>query len=143
MNLLRGRARVEDVITDLESLKNTLETSEEGIIDSLIWSIVVHCLLHIGARSFSHFLNAIERYLLLFPNLANGSITGSMSGASPDARADILNDAASFWRHNRQMVGIFFDKFLPHQIVDLLDVVVWMFMNGVEVGQFEERGGSV
>jgi nuclear cap-binding protein subunit 1 len=121
-----------------------LETSEEGInVDSLIRSTVVRSLLHIGARSFSHFLNAIKRYLPLLPNFANGSITSSTSGASPDARADILNDAASFWRHNRQMVGIVFDKFMQYQIVDPPDVVVWTFMDGVEVGQFEERGGPM
>jgi len=36
-----------------------------------------------------------------------------------------------------------FDKFMQYQIVDPPDVVVWTFMNGVEVGQFEERGGPM
>ena len=132
------------MITHLESLKSALETSEEGInVDSLIRSIIVHALLHIGARSFSHFLNAIERYLPLLRNLSNGSISSSTSGPSPDARYDILNNAASFWRNNRQMVGIVFDKFMQYQIVDPPDVVAWTFMNGVEPGgeQVDSRGG--
>jgi len=36
--------------------------------------------------------------------------------------------------------GLFFNKFMQYQIVDPPDVVVWTFMNGIEVGQFEERG---
>jgi len=53
-------------------------------------------LLHIGSRSFSHLLNAIERYLPLLRNIAS---TGASSGsASPEAKADILTAAASFWR---------------------------------------------
>ncbi len=36
-----------------------------------------------------------------------------------------------------------FDKFMQYQIVDPPDVVVWTFVNGVEVGQFEERGGPM
>lgn len=144
LNLLRGRARVEDVIAHLESLKSTLETSEEGInVDSLIRSIVVHSLLHIGSRSFSHFLNAIERYLPLLKNLSNGSISSSSGGAYVEARGDILSNAASFWRYNRQMVGIVFDKFMQYQIVDPPDVATWTFMNGIEVGQFAERGGPM
>ncbi len=125
-------------------MKGTLEISEENVnVDSLIRSIVVHSLLHIGSRSFSHFLNAIERYLPLLRNLSNGSISSSTSGVHLEARSDILNNAASFWRHNRQMVSIVFDKFMQYQIVDPTDVVAWTFVNGVGVGQLAELGGPM
>ncbi|KAF9526316.1 MIF4G like-domain-containing protein [Crepidotus variabilis] len=140
LNLLRGRARVEDVITHLEALKGTLETNDEANVDSLVRSVVVHSLLHIGSRSFSHFLNAIERYLQLLKNLSNGSISNTTNGANVDARADILSNAAAFWKHNRQMVGIVFDKFMQYQIVDPTDVVGWTFTNGISG---VERGGPM
>lgn len=144
LNLLRGRAKVEDVIAHLETLKSTLETSDEHIhVDPLIRSIVVHSLLHIGSRSFSHFLNAIERYLSLLRNLASGSISSSGSGGNPEAKSDILTAAAAFWKYNRQMVGIVFDKFMQYQIVDPTDVVAWTFMNGVVVGQIPELSGPM
>ena len=144
LNLFRGRARVDDVITHLETMKGSLENSEDSVnVDSLIRSIVVHSLLHIGSRSFSHFLNAIERYLPLLRNLSNGSISSSASGAHLEARSDILNNAATFWRHNRQMVSIVFDKFMQYQIVDPTDVVAWTFVNDVGVGQLAELGGSM
>ncbi|KAA1465941.1 hypothetical protein DENSPDRAFT_830650 [Dentipellis sp. KUC8613] len=117
---LRGRAKSEDVIALLDSLKNTLADTTEGDInvDAVIRSITVQALLHIGSRSFSHFLNAIERYIVLLRSLTSGA---------GDAKADILNIAAAFWRRNHQMVLIVFDKLMQYQIVDPTDVVSWVF----------------
>ncbi|KDR74497.1 hypothetical protein GALMADRAFT_250474 [Galerina marginata CBS 339.88] len=145
LNLFRGRAKAEDVIAHLDSLKNNLETSDDGQVnvDSLIRSIVVQSLLHIGSRSFSHFLNAIERYLPLLRNLASGGTSGSSGTGNPEAKADVLTAAASFWKHNRQMVAIVFDKLMQYQIVDPTDVVAWTFLNGVAVGQLAELGGPM
>ena len=131
------------MIIHLESLRGTLETSDDVQVDSLIRSIVVHSLLLIGSRSFSHFLNAIERYLPLLRNLSNGSISNATNGPHAEARADVLSNAAGFWKYNRQMVSIVFDKFMQYQIVDPTDVVAWTFMNGVEVGQLAEIGGPM
>ncbi|KJA21655.1 hypothetical protein HYPSUDRAFT_165386 [Hypholoma sublateritium FD-334 SS-4] len=145
LNLFRGRAKAEDVIAHLDSLKSTLETSEEGHVnvDSTIRSIVVQSLLHIGSRSFSHFLNAIERYLVLLRNLASGGSSSVGGTGNPEAKIDVLTAAASFWKDNRQMVAIVFDKLMQYQIVDPTDVVGWTFMNGVGVGQLAELGGPM
>ncbi|THH13322.1 hypothetical protein EW146_g6881 [Bondarzewia mesenterica] len=130
LNQLRGRAKPEDVMSLLESIKNTItETSEGDVnVDSIIRSIAVQSLLHIGSRSFSHFLNAIERYINLLRNLATGGITAGFGGPpSAEAKADILTVAATFWRRNRQMVGIVFDKLMQYQIVEPKDIVKWVF----------------
>ncbi|KAI0069247.1 cap binding protein 80-PB [Artomyces pyxidatus] len=128
LNQLRGRAKPEEVISLLESLKNTLVETTDGDInvDAVIRSIAVQSLLHIGSRSFSHFLNAIERYISLLRNLASGGLASGAAG-SPEAKADILNVISTFWRRNRQMVGIVFDKLMQYQIVDPTDVVAWVF----------------
>ncbi|KAF9480787.1 cap binding protein 80-PB [Pholiota conissans] len=145
LNLFRGRAKAEDVIAHLDTLKSTLETSEDGHVnvDSIIRSIVVQSLLHIGSRSFSHFLNAIERYLVLLRNLATGGSSSVSGTGNPEAKADVLTAAAGFWKNNRQMVAIVFDKLMQYQIVDPTDVVAWTFMNGVGVGQLAELGGPM
>ncbi|KAF8966447.1 MIF4G like-domain-containing protein [Flammula alnicola] len=145
LNLFRGRAKAEDVIAHLDSLKSSLDTSDEGHVnvDSIIRSIVVQSLLHIGSRSFSHFLNAIERYLALLRNLASGGTSGTSGTGNPEAKADVLTATAVFWKHNRQMVGIVFDKLMQYQIVDPTDVVAWTFMNGVGAGQLAELGGPM
>lgn len=140
LNLFRGRANAEDVIAHLDTLKSQLETSDEGHtnLDSLVRSIAVQSLLNIGSRSFSHLLNGIERYLALLRNLASGGVSSAGGHGNTEAKNDILTAAASFWRHNRQMVGIVFDKLMQYQIVDPTDVVGWTFLNGSFVGQLRE-----
>ena len=86
-------------------------------VDSVVRLMTVQSLLHIGSRSFSHFLNAIERYLPVLRSLAS----------SPDAKRDILNAASRFWSRNRQMIRIVFDKLMQYQIVDPTDIIGWAF----------------
>ncbi|KAL5508487.1 CBC1 [Sanghuangporus vaninii] len=119
LNLLRGRAKAEDVNSFLETIKNNISDASEGgvHVDSVVRSIAVQSLLHIGARSFSHFLNAIERYLIVLRALAGGA----------EAKADILHAVAEFWKRNRQMVRIVFDKLMQYQIVEPSDVIAWVF----------------
>ncbi|KAH7924822.1 hypothetical protein BV22DRAFT_1105259 [Leucogyrophana mollusca] len=120
INLLRGRSKADEVLSHLDSLKNTLDTSGTHVhIDTLVRSIAVQSLLSIGSRSFSHLLNAIERYLPLLRGVAS----------STEAKHDILSAAAAFWKRNRQMVNIVFDKLMQYQIVDPTDVVAWTFTN--------------
>ncbi|KAF6762456.1 cap binding protein 80-PB [Ephemerocybe angulata] len=139
LNLFRGRAKAEDVITHLDTLRESLESSDEPDVDSTVRSIAVQSLLHIGSRSFSHLLNAIERYLPLLRNLAGGGASSTTGvGGSAEARTDILAAAAAFWKHNRQMVAIVFDKLMQYQIVDPTDVVGWTFLNGSAIGQLSE-----
>lgn len=121
-------------------------------IDTLIRSIAVQSLLHIGSRSFSHLLNAIERYLPLLRHLAGaspagtsavpGSTAAGSSSGNTEARMEILSAAAAFWKHNRQMVIIVFDKLMQYQIVDPTDIVSWTFLNGSAVGQLLPNSSS-
>ncbi|KAF5357711.1 hypothetical protein D9758_007514 [Tetrapyrgos nigripes] len=146
LNLFRGRSKAEDVIAHLETLRNTLETeaSETGqslsTVPTLARTIAIQSLLHIGSRSFSHLLNAIERYLPLLRTIASGGTSTTSTGGSPEAKADILNAVSTFWKDNTQMVRIVFDKFMQYQIVDPTDVVSWMFDHIAEVdGHGRER----
>ena len=124
-------------MNEFESLRNSLAESMQGTanLDNVLRSIAIQSLLHTGSRSFSHFLNAVERYLPLLRNLATGGI--STNGGTPNiqARMDILTASARFWRRNRQMVGIVFDKLMQYQIVDPTDVVSWAFGSGLGNGE--------
>jgi nuclear cap-binding protein subunit 1 len=145
LNLFRGRAKAEDVISHLDSLRTTLETPDEGPlgVDAILRSIAVQSLLHIGSRSFSHLLNAIERYLPLLRNVASDGVSSTGTSGNPEAKAGILAAAAAFWKRNRQMVGIVFDKLMQYQIVDPTDVVAWTFVNGQGIGQPSELAGPL
>ncbi|KIJ70616.1 hypothetical protein HYDPIDRAFT_172390 [Hydnomerulius pinastri MD-312] len=145
VNLLRGRSRPEEVLSHLDTLKTTLESTASAPhpfphIDALICSLAVQSLLSIGSRSFSHLLNAIERYLPLLRGLANPN--PAQGGGDPsEAKRDILTAAAAFWRRNRQMVGIVFDKLMQYQIVDPTDVVGWTFGNAASLEEEAEGLG--
>ncbi|KAJ8515083.1 hypothetical protein ONZ45_g7452 [Pleurotus djamor] len=130
LDLIRGRAKPEDVIAHLDSLKNSLESANVLQVDSVVRSIIVQSLLHIGSRSFSHLLNAIERYLPLLRHIASAGTSSTGSSGNAEAKSDILTAAASFWRKNRQLVGIVFDKLMQYQIVDPTDVISWTFNYG-------------
>ena len=97
------------------------ELLEESVSESRAFStarsITVQCLLVLGARSFSHFLNVVERYL---------AVLHAVSGTR-DAKFEMLEIVSGFWRRNRQFIGIIFDKLMQYQIVDPVDVVSWAF----------------
>ncbi|KAL4075617.1 MIF4G like-domain-containing protein [Scleroderma yunnanense] len=121
LSLLRGRSRADEVIAHLDYLKSTLDIvpHPHTNVDSFIRSLATQSLLSIGSRSFSHLLNAIERYLPL--------LRGLTPPGDAEAKRDILVITASFWKRNRHMIGIVFDKLMQYQIVDPTDVVSWIF----------------
>ncbi|KAF9510764.1 hypothetical protein BS47DRAFT_1331566 [Hydnum rufescens UP504] len=121
LNLIRGRSQIDEVIQLAETLRSTIgdtvTLAPETSPDSVVRSITMQILLHVGSRSFSHFLNAIERYLPLLRSL----------GSTPDDKIDFLNAAGKFWQRNGQMVAIVFDKLMQYQIVDPSDIIAWCF----------------
>jgi nuclear cap-binding protein subunit 1 len=133
LGLLRGRSPPEEVISFVDNLRMSLESTPSAphpfaSIDALIRSIGVQSLLSIGSRSFSHLLNAIERYLPLLRGLANPS-PAQGGGDVTEAKTDILNAVFAFWKRNRQIIGIVFDKLMQYQIVDPTEVIAWTFGN--------------
>lgn len=121
LNLLRGRSKAEDVIALIESLKSGLaESSDSDInVEMVVRAITIQSLLHVGSRSFSHFLNAVERYLPLLRVLAS----------SAEAKSDIMASVVDFWRRNKQMVIIVADKLMQYQIVEPSDICSWAFQS--------------
>ena len=116
-----------DVVAFVEEMRGELlrESTSESRALSTTRSITVQCLLVLGARSFSHFLNVVERYL---------PVLHAVSG-TPDAKFEILEIVSGFWRRNGQFISIIFDKLMQYQIVDPADVVSWAFEgNGLESG---------
>ncbi|KAF9268370.1 hypothetical protein L218DRAFT_977625 [Marasmius fiardii PR-910] len=142
LNLFRGRAKAEDVISQFEDMKSTLE-SDSSSIDTLTRSIPIQSLLHVGSRSFSHLLNAIERYLPLLRFVASGGVSQSAGSGIPEAKTDILNAVGSFWKREKMMVGVVLDKLMQYQIVDPVDVVGWVFDRTGELAGDGTTSGTI
>src|SRR5258708_11960348 len=99
------------------NLSETVTLADGATPYSVVRSITMQTLLQVGSRSFSHFLNAVERYLALLRSL----------GTDPQDKLDFLSAAGSFWPRNGQMVAIVFDKLMQYQIVDPTDIMTWGF----------------
>ncbi|KAG8851988.1 hypothetical protein FRB96_009004 [Tulasnella sp. 330] len=121
LNLIKKRSKIDEVVklaqTMVEHITSESSSAEAHVI---VRSIAVQVILHVGSRSFSHFLNAIERYLALL----------RLFSKETQAKAEVLDTAGRFWRRSSLMVGIVFDKLMQYQIVDPSDVVAWSFRVG-------------
>jgi nuclear cap-binding protein subunit 1 len=122
--LFRSKADPESVLNSLAGFP--LQPAGQPLT-YLTRAIATQTLLFIGARSFSHFLNATERYLPLLRGIATNSTE----------RMDILRNVGSFWRESGQMRVIIGDKLMQYGIVGGEDVVRWVFEE-----QEEEMLGS-
>ena len=82
-------------------------------------------LLHLGSRSFSHFLNATERYLDLLRSIT----------PDPESRQAILEAVANYWQRSSQLRLVTLDKYLQYGVLEGLDVVEWVFSAETQPGE--------
>ncbi|CAO1613652.1 unnamed protein product [Jaminaea pallidilutea] len=134
---LRARATAPVVLAELESLKRDLvrpandgaipddedegagliKVNSEGEADLVIRDIITQVVLNIGSRSFSHFLNIVERYHALLRQLST----------TPAMRAAILGATTRHWARSPQWVLIVLDKLMQYRIVEPNDVILFIF----------------
>jgi nuclear cap-binding protein subunit 1 len=126
LSKLRDRAQMAEISLQVDTMRSELVGSglTESRAASRVRSITMQCVLMLGARSFSHFLNAIERYLKILQSLSN----------TPDAKFEMLEIVGTFWRKNKQNILIIFDKLMQYQIAEPSDVVSWAF-EGTGLGE--------
>ncbi|KAJ1915011.1 Nuclear cap-binding protein subunit 1 [Mycoemilia scoparia] len=87
--------------------------------------LIQHVLLS-GSKTFSHMLNAIERYMPVLQKYSAGS----------DAKLHIAKITEEFWILNPQMYVITLDKLLNYRVIDPITVVEAVFDAGSHLGQW-------
>jgi nuclear cap-binding protein subunit 1 len=119
LNWLQGRTDPVEVISGIDSHKERLIDAGENEAKALstLRQIVIQSLLEIGSRSFSHFLNAVERYIKLIRHIS----------METDSKPDILGAITQFWRKNPQMMLITLNKFMQYQFTEPSDHISWAF----------------
>ncbi|EPQ25779.1 uncharacterized protein PFL1_06646 [Pseudozyma flocculosa PF-1] len=140
INSIRAKAAAPVIMADFESFKASIRPdpssfslpdagNDDGGIDAqgkveseqqaeaVVRDIAIQAVLFVGSRSFSHFLNIVERYHALLRQLSS----------SPRMRIAILCGATRFWARSAQWVGIVIDKLLQYRIVEPADVVDFVF----------------
>ncbi|BGO90576.1 hypothetical protein NBRC10512_005296 [Rhodotorula toruloides] len=129
LRMVRAKAPISEATEELDSFQKSLETEHNmtaEAAENVKRDMAVQTILNVGSRSFSHFLNALERYLTLLRNLSS----------SPSARQHLLNTVAAFWKRHPQFHLIVLDKLLQYRLVDTRDVIAWVFAPS------EEQEGS-
>ncbi len=132
INSIKAKASADVILADFETFKSSIvddassaipTEATEGMVanatqaDVVVRDLTIQCVLQVGSRSFSHFLNIVERYHSLLRQLSR---SGRM-------RAAILAGAVRFWSASQQWVHIVVDKLLQYRIVEPADVVEFIF----------------
>ncbi|KAK0546340.1 Nuclear cap-binding protein subunit 1 [Tilletia horrida] len=94
--------------------------------------LFIQALLQAGSRSFSHFLNVVERYHLILRQIST----------SPSARLAVLGAASRFWARSSQWTLIVFDKLLQYRIVEPADVIAFVFLPPEELQVLDQGSGN-
>ncbi|KAJ9092035.1 hypothetical protein QFC21_007015 [Naganishia friedmannii] len=115
MGMMNRKEGAEAVIQKVREVAGL--TAPDQPIPSTHRYIAMMCILNLGARSFSHFLNAVERYQHLIFAL----------GRDKPEKQDLLMAVHDFWKYNSQMKVIVIDKYLQYGVVEAADVVSMVF----------------
>jgi hypothetical protein len=78
--------------------------------------LAIQSLLQIGSKSFSHFLNMLERYVTVLRDVTSTAAR----------RQKLLSSIAAFCGSNYHFITIVIDKLVRYQILDPIDVVRWI-----------------
>ncbi|KAI7937553.1 hypothetical protein MJO29_014868 [Puccinia striiformis f. sp. tritici] len=112
VQLLKHKEPVSRLLDYLTKMQERL--TNEGVQESVqdvTREVAIQSLLNVGSRSFSHFLNVLERYLELLKTLTN----------SASSRAILLKTVTKFWKKNGQFELIIIDKLLEYRVIDPID----------------------
>jgi len=128
LDLIRKKGSNVEAQNYLVNLPNTTSGPDEPI-PSNVRIMAIETILQLGSRSFSHFLNATERYLDLLRFLT----------PDPASRQLLLSGVSSYWKSSQQMQLITIDKYVQYGVLEGLDIVDWVFSEGEGTGAGAEE----
>ncbi|XP_039291918.1 nuclear cap-binding protein subunit 1 [Nilaparvata lugens] len=122
---IRQKCTSDDVLAILRQLPHpneedpsaSLAASSSTHFNPAHISVLIHTLLHLSAKSFSHSFAAISKYHQVFKTLAE----------SEEAQICILKSLFELWHDHQQMMVVIIDKMLKTQILECSAVANWIF----------------
>ncbi|KAJ2547504.1 Nuclear cap-binding protein subunit 1, partial [Coemansia sp. RSA 1836] len=96
------------------------EDLDDDARQSLAREMLVEHVLLLGSKTFSHMLNAIEKYMPALQKF----------GDSPEAKLEIAKVTEDFWLRNPQFFAITIDKLVNYRVIDPATVVAMLFDAG-------------
>ncbi|KAJ3022372.1 UNVERIFIED_CONTAM: Nuclear cap-binding protein subunit 1 [Siphonaria sp. JEL0065] len=84
--------------------------------DAVVRDIFVQNVLFLGTKSFSHFLNVVERYVKILQQI----------NVNPEDKLQTVKIIAAFWQGNPQNLEICLDKLMNYRVVDPPSIITWV-----------------
>ncbi|KAJ3232685.1 Component of the cap-binding complex (CBC) [Chytriomyces hyalinus] len=115
---------LEDMSSHRKSTYNASDMAVEGFggppgssweNDTVVRDIFVQNILFLGTKSFSHFLNIVERYVKILQQL----------NQEAEDRLHTVRIIAEFWKFNTQNMEIVLDKLMNYRVVDPISIITW------------------
>ncbi|KAI8319953.1 ARM repeat-containing protein [Martensiomyces pterosporus] len=114
---LKGKGTVEQALEILTEHYARWTDVDDEARQSLAREMLVEHVLLLGSKTFSHMLNAIEKFM---PAL-------QQFGDTPEARLHIAKVTEDFWLKNPQFFAITIDKLVNYRVIDPITVVEMLF----------------
>ncbi|WWC85240.1 uncharacterized protein L201_000102 [Kwoniella dendrophila CBS 6074] len=127
LQLFRSKATVSEIRLHIESIANSTSGPGESLYPNYK-KMIFETLLHLGSRSFSHFLNATERYLDLLRYLTSDQ----------ESRKNLLQSIWIYWKFSNQLKLITLDKYLQYGILEGSDIINFLFLIEKKMEQEED-----
>ncbi|KAJ3212431.1 Nuclear cap-binding protein subunit 1 [Entophlyctis luteolus] len=116
---------LEDILAHRRNTYASAMTSDEMLAakPAVVWSedvvvrdIFVQNILFLGTKSFSHFLNVVERYVKILQQF----------NEQPEHKLRTVRIIADFWKHHTLNLEIVLDKLMNYRIIDPTSIISWV-----------------
>ncbi|KAI3967263.1 hypothetical protein MKW92_027666 [Papaver armeniacum] len=109
--LVKGRSVARDVISWIE------ETIIPVHGPQIALEVVIHTLLDIGSKSFTHLITVLERY---------GQVIAKLC-PDQDKQVMLIDEVSSYWKNSAQMTAVTIDRMMGYRLISNLAIVRWVF----------------
>nr|XP_043621052.1 nuclear cap-binding protein subunit 1 isoform X2 [Erigeron canadensis] len=109
--MVKGRKTARDVIIWLQDSVIPVNGLDVAL------RVVVHTLLDIGSKSFTHLITVLERYGQVIAKICPSEETHIM----------LIEEVSSFWKNSAQTTAITIDRMMGYRLISNLAIVKWVF----------------
>ncbi|KAJ1993323.1 Nuclear cap-binding protein subunit 1 [Coemansia umbellata] len=114
---LKSKGTAEQAMAILQENYSQWSDIDEDTRQTLAREMLVEHVLLLGSKTFSHMLNAIEKFMPALQRF----------GDSPEAKLQIAKITEDFWLKNPQFFAITIDKMINYRVIDPATVVELLF----------------
>ncbi|KAK1367306.1 nuclear cap-binding protein subunit 1 [Heracleum sosnowskyi] len=114
-------AEIKGMVKGRKTAREVIVWMDENVVPvhglDVAVKVIVHTLLDIGSKSFTHLITVLERYGQLIAKIC------------PDQEKQILliDEVNFFWKKSTQMTALTIDRMMGYRLISNLAIVRWVF----------------